>query len=276
MLQTIARLPAILARAGCAILTRLRAHGPHSAWTCLAARAINLRIRLCNSLLPGGRVLCPCCGWRGRDFLSLDCGRFIVPQVACQHCNAHERHRFLYLFLERRPPAFLQEPGMVLHFAPEPDLRRRIDEMVGPRCLSTDYAQDEYAEILRRVPGPSFVSDIHHLPLAAGSIDGLFCLHVLEHVADDRAAIANLHRVLRSGGVAVLMVPFMMDQSVTEEYDAPDPELFGHVRGYSPLDFKHRLAPFHYEEVTPDSMLDPAELNRYKIPESQIIYVCSK
>jgi len=276
MLQTITRLPGILARAGREMAHRLAAHGPRSAWVCFAARAINLQIRLRNAAAAAVRVECPCCGWRGAAFLSLDCGRFIVPQVACPQCLAHERHRFMRLFLVRRPPEFLLRPAVLLHFAPEPDLRREIDARGLARCISTDYAHGIYQHSLRGVPGPAFVSDIHHLPLAAEAIDGLFCLHVLEHVADDREAIRNLHRVLRPGGAAVLMVPFMMDQTATEEYDRPDPELFDHVRGYSPQDFKERLAPFQYEEVRPVALLSEAEIDRYKIPDSQVLYLCRK
>jgi hypothetical protein len=41
------------------------------------------------------------------------------------------------------------------------------------------------------------------------------------------------------------MVPFMMGQPETEEYDAPDLDNWEHMRGYSPLDFKFRLKPFN-------------------------------
>ncbi len=276
MSHHIARLSGILVRAGREMMHRLVAHGPQSAWVCLATRLVNLRIRLKNANGRGNQVACPCCGWQGYAFLSLDCGRFTVPQVACPQCLAHERHRFMHLFLERRPPAFLTEAATILHLAPEADLRRLIDARGLARCISTDYAHGIYQHILKRVPGPAFVSDIHHLPLAEGSIDGLFCLHVLEHVQDDRDAIRNMYRVLRTGGEAVLMVPFMMDQTETEEYDAPNPELFDHVRGYSPVDFKDRLAPFTYEEVTPQSIFSESEIERFKIPDSQVIYLCRK
>ena len=168
------------------------------------------------------------------------------------------------------------EPGRILHFAPEASVRRFIDANPRARCISTDYAKGVYRRILHGVSGPLFISDIHHLPLAEGAIDGIFCLHVLEHVADDREAIRNLHRITRPGGEAVLMVPFMMEQTETEEYDAPDPELFDHVRGYSPLDFKLRLAPFEYEEIVPSAMLSAGDVDRYKIPDSQVIYLCRK
>jgi SAM-dependent methyltransferase len=170
----------------------------------------------------------------------------------------------------------MRAPGCILHFAPEVSVRRFIDQNPEARCISTDYAKGVYEHILHGVRGPLFISDIHHLPLADGVIDGIFCLHVLEHVRDDREAIRNLYRVTRPGGEAVLMVPFMMDQTKTEEYGAPDPELFDHVRGYSPLDFKERLAPFDYEEIVPSVMLSADDVDRYKIPDSQVIYRCRK
>lgn len=276
MLHSMARLPAILLRAGSRILGRWRREGARSAWICARVHAGNFALRLRNALRRSNRVVCPCCGWQGHGFRALDCGWFIVPEVECPHCHAHERHRFIHLFLARRPPAFLQSPGRILHFAPEAGLRRLIDGKAAARCFSTDYARGVYQEALHRVPGPAFVSDIHHLPLAEGTIDGVFCLHVLEHVADDRVAIANMHRILRAGGEAIIMVPFMMDQVETEEYGKPDPALFDHVRGYSPLDFKERLAPFAYEAITPDAILSGAEIEQFKIPDSQVIYRCRK
>ena len=99
---------------------------------------------------------------------------------------------------------------------------------------------------------------------------------MLEHVADDREAIRNLYRITAPGGEAVIMVPFMMDQTETEEYDAPDPELFDHVRGYSPVDFKERLAPFDYDEVMPSTFLSDEEVTRFRLPPSQVIYLCRK
>jgi SAM-dependent methyltransferase len=276
MLQALCRIPKILLRLGREIADRLVTHGPESAWICFNTHRINFASRLRNRLISSSAVCCPCCGWAGAGFRALDCGRFTVPEAECPHCGCHERHRFLHLFLTRRPPTFMTTPGRILHFAPEQSVRHFIDQNEGAHCLSTDYAKGIYRSILQGVPPPVFVSDIHHMPLAEDCIDGSFCLHVLEHVANDREAIRNVYRTTANGGEAVFMVPFMMDQTETEEYDGPDPELFDHVRGYSPLDFKDRLAPFAYEEITPGSMLTAEEIARYKIPNSQVIYLCRK
>jgi SAM-dependent methyltransferase len=45
------------------------------------------------------------------------------------------------------------------------------------------------------------------LPFASGVFDSVTMLDVLEHTADERATLAEVHRVLRPGGLLVLTVP---------------------------------------------------------------------
>ena len=58
------------------------------------------------------------------------------------------------------------------------------------------------------------------LPLEAGSFDRALCVQVLEHVADVPAALAELHRVLRPGGRALV---WDVDWS-TLSWHSADPE----------------------------------------------------
>ncbi|MDD5590229.1 MAG: class I SAM-dependent methyltransferase, partial [Candidatus Portnoybacteria bacterium] len=51
------------------------------------------------------------------------------------------------------------------------------------------------------------VSDTDVLPFPDGQFDAVFCLDVLEHLADDGIAMAEIKRVLKTGGQALITVP---------------------------------------------------------------------
>lgn len=54
-----------------------------------------------------------------------------------------------------------------------------------------------------------FLADAHHVPLKDGSVDGVLVQAVLEHVLDPQAVVAEIHRVLRLGGLVYAATPFM-------------------------------------------------------------------
>ena len=57
------------------------------------------------------------------------------------------------------------------------------------------------------VAAPLARAEVAHLPFADASFDKILCSEVLEHVEDDRAALRELHRVLRPGGALAISVP---------------------------------------------------------------------
>jgi SAM-dependent methyltransferase len=83
--------------------------------------------------------------------------------------------------------------------------------------------------------------DITAMRYPTDSIDYFICFHVLEHLPHDAPAVAEIHRVLRPGGTAVLQVPIDWEAEKTREYPAPDPRECGHVRRYG-RDFAEKLA----------------------------------
>jgi SAM-dependent methyltransferase len=94
------------------------------------------------------------------------------------------------------------------------------------------YARQRWtAQRLRLVRG-----DVGRLPFAAAAFDAAVCGEVLEHLADDVAAVTELARVLRPGGVLVATVP-----AGARAYDWLD-RWAGHARRYEPAQLAARLA----------------------------------
>lgn len=54
-----------------------------------------------------------------------------------------------------------------------------------------------------------FVADAHQIPLETASIDGVLIQAVLEHVLEPARVVAEIHRVLRPGGLVYAETPFM-------------------------------------------------------------------
>jgi SAM-dependent methyltransferase len=57
-------------------------------------------------------------------------------------------------------------------------------------------------------PGVDRVEDVRALSFAGASVGTVVCVDALEHVADPFRALAEIHRVLRDGGVLLLATPF--------------------------------------------------------------------
>ena len=187
-----------------------------------------------GALHRGDLVECPCCEASFSRFLPHR-GR---ERAKCPGCGSLERHRVLWLFLERETELF-ERPGAMLHIAPEYALQRRLSQVPGLRYVTGDLAS----------PLATYKLDVMDLPFAAGSFDFLICNHVLEHVEDDRRALAEIHRVLAPGGWAILMCPIDSRRETTlEDPAAVTPRqrhrVFGqsdHVRLYG-RDYADRLA----------------------------------
>ena len=212
----------------------------------------------------GSAVSCPICG-HSFDRFRDDWNR---PNALCWRCGSHERHRALWLYLERHP-SLLRDARSLLHFAPEWCLEHRLREVDGLRYVTAD---------LR--PGlAELVLDITQLELPDEAFDAILCSHVLEHVEDDRAAMRELFRVLVPGGWAIVMVP--LDLGRAETYEDPEvrtsadrERLFwqsDHVRLYAP-DISARLsqAGFVVEPQEPAT----EDVPRFGLLESDLVWLC--
>jgi SAM-dependent methyltransferase len=198
----------------------------------------------------GGHFHCPVCRGAYRRFLPFGLGG--RRNARCPGCGSLERHRFLWLRL-RDKFRLLRRRVRVLHVAPEPCIRGALAANPGLRYVSVDMFD----------PAADRAADLTALPFPTGAFDVALCSHVLEHVTDDRAAMAELYRVLVPGGRAAIMVPIDMKRPETFEDPAIDTAAgrnaaFGHpyhVR-ICGADYPDRLgeAGFRVDPVSSESL----------------------
>ena len=77
----------------------------------------------------------------------------------------------------------------------------------GVSCVGFDLSQAIMSYHRQRDAFPGFVASVEQIPLAAEQFDMLTCLGLIEHLADPVAALAEMKRVVRPGGRAIITVP---------------------------------------------------------------------
>jgi SAM-dependent methyltransferase len=134
----------------------------------------------------------------------------------------------------------------------------------GARVIALDYSFSELADVrdlfwamgeAGEVPDGSQAlcvrGDALRLPFADGTFDRIIASEVLEHLANDQEALAELSRVLKPGGTIAVTVPAWLAEKLcwylSAEYHAPLSE-GGHVRVYTETQLRTRMA---------DAGLDP-------------------
>jgi len=108
----------------------------------------------------------------------------------------------------------------------------------------------------------------------------VLCNHVLEHVLDDRAALAEFARVLRPGGCAVIMVPLDLSRPTVEDETAVTAgqrlAAFGHpyhVR-ICGSDYGDRMEMAGFAVRRVDSATIPAHRRRYHRLNKTSLFDC--
>lgn len=148
---------------------------------------------------------CPPCGFVGTFH---PFGLYYVrPDAECPSCGSLERHRQLKLAFDEGS-VLLSDKMDVLHFAPEKSVGDLIRARVGSYTTADLFSEN----VDKRW-------NIEEIDCDDGAFDLVICSHVLEHV-DTRKALRELYRVLRPGGLAILMVPICEGLDQTYEDDS--------------------------------------------------------
>lgn len=216
---------------------------------------------------------CPVCGTKRRKFLPYG---YVTSRdnALCPNCLSLERHRLLWLWLQRESDLFDRRPRL-LHVAPEVCLMRHLRKAYKGH-------EEDYVTADLESPLADLHFDIQHIPLADESFDVVFCNHIMEHVEDDLQAMREIYRVMRRGGWGVILSPVELEREKTFEDDSiTDPEertrIFGqydHRRVYG-CDYADRLREvgFEVEDLDYAAMLTAEERERYALPKDHLYIV---
>ncbi len=111
--------------------------------------------------------------------------------------------------------------------------------------IGADYVLGPLEELAPSLPDVPIVQfDLVHCPLPSESVDAVIMLNVLEHIERDAAALQQVYRILRPGGLLVLEVP-----AGPHLYDIYD-ELLMHVRRYTMGRIRRLLKHVGFETVS--------------------------
>lgn len=230
-----------------------------------AAQGLETGVRLPGlavlDLVGRDRRECNVCGWQGRKFYPNTGVGYHERDTVCPGCLSLDRHRSLLALLVaetdlfgggRRAVEVAPSPGFEALMRSQPDL---------------DYTSFDLA------PFAMEQDDITAMSYPTESVDYFICFHVLEHLPSDAPAIAEIHRVLRPGGSAVLQVPLDWGAPATREYPAPDPRECGHVRRYG-RDFADKLAApgLSVRHVSVLDVFDADTVARYGLSTEPIFF----
>ena len=216
---------------------------------------------------------CPICGARRRKFLPYG---YVTSRedALCPRCLSLERHRLIWLWLERHSDLFASHPH-ILPIAPEVSLMRHFKRHY------KEY-KERYVTADLESPLADMHFDVQHIPLEARSIDVVICNHLLEHVEDDRVALAELYRILKPGGWGIMLVPEDRSRATTFEDDTitdakERTRLFGqydHRRVYG-RDYDERLAEagFVVERIAVTDLLSHEERTRHAVGNDDLVVV---
>ncbi|MGY1744974.1 class I SAM-dependent methyltransferase [Blastococcus sp. SYSU D00695] len=116
-----------------------------------------------------------------------------------------------------------------------------VDEVRTTRTWLTAIA--ETGEAPAGAAAASVRGDLLHLPVPDASVDRVIAAEVLEHIPDDRTAMAEIARVLKPGGRVAVSVPRWLPERIcwalSDTYHANEG---GHIRIYRGDQLRSRLA----------------------------------
>lgn len=192
----------------------------------------------------------------------------------CPICGASDRDRLFALFLDEFAHS-ASKTGRSVEFAPSGPLTAVLHRRL-PAW------QHRTADLMMaHVDDKVDICDMRN-QYADNTFDLFVCSHVLEHVSDDRVALAELFRILKPGGAGILMVPIHLDLAATRnvERHASEQRRWAYVaqgdheRLHAGEDFRAliRSAGFVLQQLGATHFSN-GKLSRHGVSDRSVLYV---
>lgn len=193
----------------------------------------------------------------------------------CPICRCNDRERLLFFYYHNVIKPNLDAPKNLLHIAPEPHFSALLKSNNNIKYISGDKFEKGY-----ETSYSAEYIDICDTKLPDEEFDFVICNHVLEHVTSYEVALAEIKRILKSGGKAVLQVPYaklltntIEDLNTTSEKERE--EKFGqydHIRLFG-LDYPNILkrAGFSVNQYT-SAQLSNNQTHKFALNPDEIIF----
>lgn len=231
--------------------------------------------------IKGDSVYCPICKLKFKCFVSGGMDNRL--DARCYNCNSLERHRLLYLYMDKKLNLFNVDTKIkLLHFAPE-----KFFYDIFSNLKNFDYVPCDLFPEIYNYKGNLKVEkvDMTNIPYKDETFDFILHNQVLEHIPNDQLAMKELYRVMKQGGSGIFQVPIDYSREKTfEDFSITSPEerkkAFGqhdHVRWYG-RDYKNRLESvgFRVDEDDFVKQFSEEEIQKYGLTPTELIYYCEK
>jgi SAM-dependent methyltransferase len=121
-----------------------------------------------------------------------------TENFGCYYCNCNDRERHLFMFFDKISfwDNFINT--RILHFAPEPPLSQRIEQLSPVEYIKCDlFPKNDWRKI-----------DVTKIDFEDNYFDILICNHVIEHIPNYLLALQEISRVLKVNSIAILQTPY--------------------------------------------------------------------
>ena len=202
-----------------------------------------------------------------------------LDSYSCPLCTVSDRDRLYSLCVEALVSSNkLPASGRIIEFAPIGPLTKRLKSLLPKWVYRT-------ADLM--MSGVDDRVDICQMQAVYNdnTADLIICSHVLEHVPSDDQALRELHRILKPGGFAILMVPIHLDLTETRNGGQGMTESdrwrhFGqgdHVRLHCKVGWEAQLLSTGFKLINQKQNLPPEKyLTRCGIKSGSVLYLVQK